>query len=354
MAKTLVEVLEENEIRLSDSGNRKVATCMFHEGDNEASFTVYPNQTYYCFGCQAWGDAVIFLVKYKGLTEKQALEIVGVDFTHPKADKAKVIKVKNPTYTYKFLYDIACDYHEFLMQTPGAINYLQSRGLTMETIKKYKLGFTDGAVLKLQTAWEMQLATEIDLITKNGYELMAQRITVPNITEDGYCDFMIGRTVSNTKPKYLGTRMSKPIHGFYEVRHSPIIFLAEGQFDWLTLRQWGYPAAVLGGTSLTRHNALLLAEKKLVLLPDYDATVGESTMESLRKKFGENAMVLDYSELKTSENKLDISTLAESPGGELLFKQIVMEQVGWLQSLSKRMLRMWFPHLADSMSLVSI
>jgi len=301
-----------------------------------------------------WGDAVIFLINYKGLTEKQALEYVGVDFTHPRAEKAKVIKVKNPTYTYKFLFDIASDYHEFLLQTPGAMNYLKSRGLTMDTIKKYKIGFTDGAVLKLQTAWEMQLATEIDLVTKNGYETMSQRITIPNITEEGHCDFMIGRTVSNNKVKYLGARMPKPIHGFYEVRHAPIIFLAEGQFDWLTLRQWGYPAAVLGGSNLTKHNEMLLEGKKLVLLPDYDATVGESAMASLQKRFGENAMILDYKELKTSEDKLDISTLSESPGGEFLFKEIAMEQIGWLQSLSKRMLMMWFPHLVDSMSVVSI
>ncbi len=348
MAKTLVEVLEEQEIELSDSsGGRKVARCMFHDGDNEASFTVYPNETYYCFGCQAWGDAVIFLQEFKGWTEKQALEYVGVDFKVPKRDKSQVIKVKNTTHTFKFLYDVACDYHNFLLETPGAINYLKARGLTLDTIKKYKIGFSDGAVLNLQTAWELKLAAEAGLMSKNNYELMSQRITIPNLTEEGQCDFLIGRTVTNTKPKYLGATLPKPIHGFYEVRHSPIIFIAEGQFDWLTLRQWGYPAAVLGGTNLTKHNALLLAEKKLVLLPDYDATVGESTMESIQQRFGENAMVLDYSELKTTEEKLDISTLAESPGGETLFQQIVMEQVGWLTSLSRRALTLYFPNLVD-------
>jgi len=346
MAKTLVQVLEECDIEVKESGGgRKVATCMLHTGDNEASFTVYPNETYYCFGCQAWGDAVIFLETYKGMTEKEALEYVGVDFKSAKRDRSQVIKVKNTTHTFKFLYDVASDYHDFLLQTPGAINYLKSRGLSLDTIKKYKIGFSDGAVLNLQTAWEMKLAMEAGLITKNNFEQMSQRITIPNLTEESQCDFIIGRTVTNTKPKYLGATLPKPIHGFYEVRHSPIIFLAEGQFDWLTLRQWGYPAAVLGGTSLTKHNALLLADKKIVLLPDYDATVGEATMDSIQKRFGENAMVLNYSELRTTEEKLDISTLAESPGGETLFQQLVMEQVQWIYSLSRRSLQLWFPVL---------
>lgn len=350
MAKTLIQVLEEHDIELKDSGSgRKLARCMFHEGDNEASFTVYPNQTYYCWGCEAWGDAVIFLIRFKDWTEKQALEYVGADFKSAKRDKSQVIKVKNTTHTFKFLFDVSSDYHDFLLQTPGAINYLKSRGLTLDTIKKYKLGFSDGGVLNLQTAWEVKLAQEAGLVNKSNYELMSQRITIPNLTEDGQCDFLIGRTVTNTKPKYLGATVPKPIHGFYEVRHSPIIFIAEGQFDWLTLRQWGYPAAVLGGSSMTKHNAMLLEGKKIVLIPDYDETIGEAAMNSLKQRFGENAMVLDYSELKTTESKLDINTLAESPGGELLFKEIVMEQVGWLQSLSKRMLNLWFPYLADSM-----
>jgi DNA primase len=352
MAKTLVEVLTEHDIELRDtSGGRKVTRCVFHEGDNEASLTIYPNQTYYCFACHAWGEAVKFLVDYKGFTEKQALEYVGVDYKAPKRDKTQVIKVKNTTQTFKFLHDVTMDYHEFLLQTPGAINYLHTRGLTTETIKKFKIGYSDGAVLKIQTAWEMKMALEIGLITKNNYEMMSQRITIPNITEEGQCDFLIGRTVTNTRPKYLGAVMPKPIHGFYSVRHSPIIFIAEGQFDWLTLRQWGYPAAVLGGSSLTKHNALLLQEKKLVLLPDYDDTVGEKTMDSLLNRFGENAMILDYRELKGNETKFDISTLAESPGGELLFQTIVEEQVGWLQYLSQRALNQWFPSLAASTNL---
>ena len=39
-------------------GPRFVITCPYHAGDNEASLTLYPhNNSFFCFGCGAWGDA---------------------------------------------------------------------------------------------------------------------------------------------------------------------------------------------------------------------------------------------------------------------------------------------------------
>lgn len=351
MAKTLTEVLTEQDLEPQESsGGRKVLPCPFHKGDNEASFTIYPNETYFCFGCEVWGDAVKFLVEYKGFSNHEALEYVGIDYKTPRADKSQVIKVKNTHKTFKFLYEVAEIYHDFLLQTPGAINYLYKRGLTEETILKYKLGYTDGRVVSFNTAYEMDLALEIGLINKNSYEMMSHRITVPNLLEEGYCDFLMGRTVTNDKVKYLGTRMPKPLQGFYEVRHSPVIFVVEGQFDWLTLRQWGYPAIAMSGTHQTLVNAALLEDKKLILVPDYDEShVGENTMNSLKAKFGDRATILDYSELRTGSGKFDVSALAESPGGELLFKTIVTEQLSWLTTfMSNRILMKWFPTLVGS------
>jgi len=349
MSKTLTEILREEEIVLADSsGGRLVAQCMFHAGDHEASFTVYPNQTYFCFGCQVWGDSVKFLVDYRHLTFDQAVERVGADYKVRTVDKPQVIKVKNTLNSYKYLYDISLQYHEFLLQTPGAIMYLKKRGLTEETISKYKIGYTDGGVLKIHWAWEQEMALEMGLINKAGYEQMSHRITIPNITEPGNADFLIGRTITNDKIKYLGARMPKPIHGFYEVRHSPLLFLAEGQFDWLTLRQWGFPAAVLGGSHLSKSNIALIREKKVVIVPDLDPqNQGMIAAEKVREQLGESAVILDYSELRNGSEKLDVSELAKSPGGQMLFTTIVKEQLPWIQFMSPRILNKWFPPLVN-------
>src|SRR6185369_6639079 len=93
MSKTLQEVLEENNIQTFESSNgRRVANCPFHEGDRHPSFTLYPNETYYCFGCKAWGNPVKFLVDYKKMDTASAIAYVGVAYDLPRAEK-RVIKV---------------------------------------------------------------------------------------------------------------------------------------------------------------------------------------------------------------------------------------------------------------------
>lgn len=342
MSKSLVEVLIDSNITvLTSTGGRYKAHCPFHEGDNEPSFTIYPNQTYYCFGCQVWGDAVKFLVEYKGFSAQEALEYVGLDYKLPKAEKKQTIKMQNSSKTWKFLYEITQQYHDYLLGSQGPQDYIRRRGLTEDTIRTFKLGYTDGRVLNLKFAEEYKLASEIGILSKSGYETLGHRITIPNLIDTNLCDFIIGRTVINDSIRYLGARMPKPLLGFHAVRYSPAILLVEGQFDWLTLRQWGYPAACIGGTSLKDDTILPLTQKIIIIVPDYDNTVGESAAKSLQARFDTprygGSYILDYKELRRGTEKLDVSTLAER-GEEESFQQIVKEKLPWLHTLSKRIL----------------
>lgn len=349
MAKTLVEVIEEQGLEVRDSSNdNKVVRCPFHNGDNHESLTIYPTGTYFCFACSAWGDAVKFLVDYKGWSAEEALKDVGEDYKAPKRNKSQVIKVQNLQNTWKFLYDVATAYHKNLLNTPGAISYLSSRGLSEETITKYRLGYSDGAVLKLFYAWEMELATKLGVVTKSSYELMSHRITIPNLLDNSYCDFIVGRTVINDKLKYLNTHGSKPLIGFYEIRNSPVIFIAEGQMDYLTLRQWGLPAATLGGSHISKSQKLLLQGKKVIILPDFDPSgLGLSAAKGLAESLKPNGYILDYSELNPSPTeKLDINGLATLEGAEEKFKKLVIEKMGWLADLSARQKQTYLPSLS--------
>jgi DNA primase len=229
------------------------------------------------------------------------------------------------------------------MKLPGAVQYLLSRGLTMETIKKYKLGYTDGMVLNLMYAWERELADEIGIMTRNGFEVMSHRVVVPNLIDKNQADFISGRTILNDKVKYLHARMPKPLIGFYEVRKSPIIFTVEGHFDWLTLMQWGYPAVCIAGSSTKSYSLLPLQEKEVVIIPDLDDGEGMKAANSIKSQLGDRAVILDYSALKTDANKLDISALAEREDGEESFRQVIVQELPWLTRISN--IERWFPQL---------
>ena len=60
-------------IELKKKGANYSALCPFHE-EKTPSFTVNSNkQFYHCFGCGVSGDAVSFLMKYRGQTFPQVL-----------------------------------------------------------------------------------------------------------------------------------------------------------------------------------------------------------------------------------------------------------------------------------------
>jgi DNA primase len=339
MGKGLLEVLAENDIKLlKRSGDRWVAHCPFHEGDRSPSFTVYPNMTYFCFGCRAWGDAVKFLVDYKGMAVYMAMEYVGEEAR--KRFSKKTIKITNSSATWSLLYEAAEEYHKFLKETPGAVSYLHYRGLTDETIEKFRIGFSDGAVLALNNVIDYKTATDIGLINEDGYEMLAHRITIPNIIQSlKVCDFIIGRTVTKEKMKYLGLRIPKPIYGLMDVADSPVVFIVEGQFDWLMLRQWGYPAIVVGGTYVQSYNLVALRSKRVIIVPDND-TVGLKAATDMSNKLT-NSIVIDYQNLQVK----DIAELGTQQGGMELFDQVVKEQVSWISDMLPIQQMKWFPRL---------
>lgn len=350
MAKTLTEVLIEQGIELLPSGNgRWVAVCPFHEGDRSPSFTVYThNDTYYCFGCpngSTWGDAVKFLCDYKGWTTKEAQIYVGVDYELKRADKSKIIKTRDVLRTWEFLDKVATLYHANLLGTPGATNYLKRRGLNDDTIRIFRLGYTDGRVLAINYAGDFSIAQECGLVNPNGYETLAHRITIPNSCGMGRVDFIMGRTVTNDRVKYLGLRMPKPMYGFTMNAKSPILFMAEGQFDWLILQQWGFPSIIMSGSHLPKYHLMPLRDKTVIIVGDNDTT-GQETARKVHASLP-NSHILDYSSLGVK----DIGELGATPDGEQQFKQLLEEQE-WFKRipLLKAHWTKWLPPLLSQIS----
>jgi len=342
MSKSLLEVLPEQGIQIMESSNgRWVAVCPLHDGDHDPSFTIYThNDTYFCFGCSAWGDPVKFLCDYKGWDTKQAQEYVGVDYEYKKAEKARIIKTRDALRTWGFLSYVTGIYHDNLLRTTGARDYLRRRGLSDDTIRIQRMGYTDGRVLRIEFANDYSIAHECGLINAQGYEVMSHRITIPNFCDPlrERVDFIMGRTVTNDRIKYLGTRMPKPIFGFYEFAKSPILLIAEGQFDWLMLKQWGFPATVLSGTNLPKYHHALLRDKFVVIVPDNDAA-GKLSAVKLHSAL-RNSVILDYSSLGVK----DVGELGAKEDGQESFLQIIQEQE-WYKDilLSKAHWMKWLP-----------
>ena len=87
----IVLLFESNGIGVQKVGSRHKCLCPFHS-EKTPSMVLYPNNTFYCFGCLRGGDAVTFLMKYHGIKFVEALRYLGLE--SGRIDTAKIQRQK--------------------------------------------------------------------------------------------------------------------------------------------------------------------------------------------------------------------------------------------------------------------
>ena len=97
------EMMEQYGFRMDKAGFCK---CPFHS-ERSASFKAYPGtRGYYCFGCGAHGSVIDFVMLYFGLSFKDALSKINVDFSlglpiGEKLDRRKQIEMNRQAFMRK-------------------------------------------------------------------------------------------------------------------------------------------------------------------------------------------------------------------------------------------------------------
>jgi DNA primase len=162
------------------------------------------------------------------------------------------------------------------------LRYLERRGLTLEDIRYYKLGFCSTGEYR-------------------------NRIIIPSFDEEGYCNYFVGRTYSNDSYKYKNPRVSKNII-FNEllVDWSSPVLLVEGPFDALKARN----AICILGSTLNIKSRLFakLVEKQPPVYVGFD---NDALQKSLRVIKNMLEYGLEVYQMDTS-NVEDIGSLTPS------------------------------------------
>ena len=146
-ANDIVSVVSEH-VTLKKKGKNYWGCCPFHN-EKTPSFSVAPDKGfYYCFGCHASGNAIKFLMELEGITFVEALERLANRANIPLPEAKLSPQVRAREERRKKLYE-ACElaanfFHNCLLKTSygkAGLEYLKKRGLTDETIEKFRLGF---------------------------------------------------------------------------------------------------------------------------------------------------------------------------------------------------------------------
>ncbi|MCB1205146.1 MAG: DNA primase, partial [Verrucomicrobiae bacterium] len=133
---------------LKRSGSNFQAVCPFHN-EKTPSFNVNPQrQIFHCFGCHAGGDAIKFVMLYENLSfpeaAKRLADRAGVTIIEEILDAAEIKRQKGKSDQMRLQKAASEWFHRLLFKSPlaqPARDYLKSRGLSMETSRRWRFGY---------------------------------------------------------------------------------------------------------------------------------------------------------------------------------------------------------------------
>ena len=143
--------MKENKyITLNKKGKTWWACCPFHY-EKTPSFAVNEmEQFYHCFGCGAGGNVIKFVMEQEKLSFADAIILLAkkagieVKYSGGHVDNTPNPKIKL-IEQYIELYDrTGSMFHYFLTETEqgkSALKYILDRGVSLDTIKKFKIGY---------------------------------------------------------------------------------------------------------------------------------------------------------------------------------------------------------------------
>ena len=273
------------DLRKSNQGKGDMwAPCPFHQ-ERSASFHVDDRKGfYYCFGCQAKGDAVSFLKDTENLSFLEAVEWLAREagMPMPARDPQAAQKADRRTQLVAVM-DEAIRHFRLSLRTAAAAEareYLARRRLSPEAQDRFEIGFAPDARQGLFQALT-QKGIAPDLIVDAGlcarpedggapYDRFRGRIIFPIRDARGRAISLGGRAMDpNARAKYLNgpeTELFDKGRNLYN--HGPAreaagkgqpLIVAEGYMDAIALSEAGFRATVAPlGTAITEDQLRLI------------------------------------------------------------------------------------------------
>ncbi len=309
----IVDIIDE-QIPLKKGGQNYMACCPFHK-EKSPSFTVSPSkQFYHCFGCGAHGSAIGFIMEYQGLGFVEAVEFIAdrAGLKVPKSQsnpldaaiskKKKELKVTLEDLTAQ----AATFYQKSLLQDSRATQYIQNRGLSLETIEHFGIGYAPNGWQPLQSIFtdypnENLIQSGLVIVNEDKhYDRFRDRIMFPIRNQTGHIIGFGGRVLDKGEPKYLNSpetplfEKGKELYGLYEARGAikdkQRVLVVEGYMDAVSLYQFGieYAVAALGTATTAMHIKVLFRQTSDV----YFAFDGDTAGQKAAWRALENALAL--------------------------------------------------------------
>ncbi|MDH4226539.1 MAG: DNA primase [Deltaproteobacteria bacterium] len=266
---SIVEVVGEY-VRLTKRGNNHIGLCPFHS-EKTPSFSVNEDRKmFYCFGCQAGGNVVTFLMKHENMSFPEAAKALaakyGVKIEDDRSGQDREIERLVEANKTALAY-----FAESAVKRPGkSVDYLGGRGYSYKTLDEFRVGYApdewEGLVNFLkQRKIDLDMAAAAGLVVKKDsrfYDRFRGRVMFPITDSSGRVVAFGGRSIDGQEPKYLNSpesrvfRKGSTLYAFYkakkEMSDKDFAVVVEGYFDVVAMHKAGFVNAVATmGTAIT-------------------------------------------------------------------------------------------------------
>ncbi|RJY08414.1 DNA primase [Aurantiacibacter aquimixticola] len=367
--RTTLSALIMRTTKLQRAGREWKACCPFHQ---EATPSFYVNDQkgfYHCFGCQAHGSAIDWMIEQRGLEFMDAVKELaaeaGMDMPAPDPRAAERAEKRAS------LHDVMAAAQEWFVQRlrsdegVGAREYLERRGLSQHVIDKFGFGYAPDDKMAIKQAlsrFDEAMLVEAGLLIcvedKLPYSRFRGRLMLPIQDSRKRVIAFGGRILEDRDgvAKYLNSpdtplfdkgRTLYNIHRASEAsRKTDRVIAVEGYMDVVALAQAGYEDAVAPmGTALTEQQVELLwrMADKPVLCFDGDAAGRRAAMRAAERTLP----------LLRPGHSLQIVQLPAGMDPDDLVKQSGPNAMEKLLAESKSLLDLIWEHERDALPLTS-
>ncbi|SNT31159.1 DNA primase [Granulicella rosea] len=291
--------------------------CPFHK-EKSGSFSVNATHGYfYCFGCHEKGDVFTFVMKLETLSFPEAVRAVatkcGIALPKREFNSPEEAREAGLRRSLIDIHEAATQYFEAQLKSPGAARareYLTGRGMTAETIAKFRIGYAPDDFNDMRDRLRQHFPE--DVLRASGlfsakeqadggqgqmYARFRKRITFPIANEQGKTIAFTARALESQddKGRDIAKYMNSPETALYtkgnvlfnldkakaDMRTLDFALLVEGQMDCISVYMAGVKNVVaVSGTAFTETQVRLLSRFTKQAIVNFDPdTAGEGAAE---------------------------------------------------------------------------
>ncbi|GHQ67069.1 hypothetical protein VN0401_08250 [Helicobacter pylori] len=274
---SIVDVIEKY-LCLHKCGVNLKACCPFHN-ERSASFLVSQEKNLFkCFGCGVSGDAFKFLQEFKKISFTEAIEEIASMYNYQleynnNEEKQEKERLKEVLAFANYLFK------ERILKESSILEYLDRRGITLEKVKDYDLGFcTNEEKEELKKRFSPYDLIACGLFSNENKDRELKifcnyRITFPLKDISGKIVSFSARTCTIKNPrngaKYINGRDTKIFKKSFilynldkarqAITQKKQVIICEGFFDVMSFEHFDYNNAVCCiGTAFTKEHVKIL------------------------------------------------------------------------------------------------